>query len=331
LRLTNAVFAALLALPTLAGTFTIRTYVPQLPPYVTNGLIHCWDAQHNNGLDKHVGGVAPVWKDLVGTKDLMPAGTGAFFTAHSLYCPPRGYYDRTRAAGIYRTVSSIGDSAVTVEVAVNPTPAGASPWAPLSGYSIFVSDGAVRSYYGGFGDQYSSAAHFVGMARNDSGALYAIVNKAWGNPVYLTYWNSESNGNVDSGASFMSKVQGGFTVSESNTNRTDDIMYINSVYRRTEVYVKYYGMGGGAYTNVDELHDTWCGSTGGQQYPRFVSSSPTGTGFSVAGSMYNGSQYNLFVGWIYCIRVYNRRLTLDERKQNALVDYGRFKNVKETN
>lgn len=330
MRTISAILFALAAFAAPARTLTVVAYKPVLPPYVTNGLVHCWDAEYNLGLGRHSDG-RPTWKDLVGSVDLQPRGTGCWFTAHALYCPSRSYYDPTRPDGVY-VGTKLGAEAVTVEVAVDYGQNRIAPVARPSGYSIAFSDGADEAYYGGFGDQYSSAGHFIGLAKNDSNAYYGIANKALGIPTQVTYWNVARNGIASTGADFQSAIEGLLTYSGSNTNRADVGRSTYYAFPYVDVYAAFHAPG--ASGPVSDLpNPTWrvrCGLTGGEAYPRFVSNQPVGTGLSVAGTVQGGVQYNLFTGWIYCIRVYNRYLTREEREANALVDRDRFRNRKET-
>ena len=84
-------------------------------PYITDGLIAMWDGEWNAGPGKHDEN-ATVWKDLVGTRDLV-VRAGCGFNENSLICSS----ERTTNDAAGNTMPMTGSQIMTVEICYNAT------------------------------------------------------------------------------------------------------------------------------------------------------------------------------------------------------------------
>lgn len=102
------------------ATFTV-TVTAQT--YVTDGLIHQWDAIDNTGSGHN--GSATVWKDLIGSIDLTQQ-TGGTWTANALHFEPTATTDAHHWKDTTQT--SIYTQTMTIEVCISPTGSALNGW-----------------------------------------------------------------------------------------------------------------------------------------------------------------------------------------------------------
>lgn len=102
------------------ATFTV-TVTAQT--YVTDGLIHQWDAINNTGSGHN--GSATVWKDLIGSIDLTQQ-TGGTWKDNALHFEPTATTDAHHWKDTTQT--SIYSQTMTIEVCISPTGSALNGW-----------------------------------------------------------------------------------------------------------------------------------------------------------------------------------------------------------
>lgn len=317
---------------TIARRFHYEPPIPPLPRnYVTNGLTHYWDAEFNAARDRHDGD-ATVWKDLVGNKDLTLIPHDLVkFTAHSAKFGYTSYYSPQRPTGMFTGGDPIPlDEIKSVEVCAcfskgfGDTDYGQN--------NVIFSNGATKrlNIWGSeLGDLNSTAPYYYSLSY--AAAAYHVgsiarMSTAYNN-VGLTMWNIPYGTRIDgTGATFQNFIENGFTASGCVTNINDVGGLYSNRFWKPDTYVSYWGYyGQTAFTN-----DTpYTYGLGGAAAVTFTPTEPVGTGLTVGGVLYNGYPRSLFYGYIYAIRVYNRRLEIWERMHNADIDYEVFHGKKE--
>ena len=326
-------------------TYSANSYkmIP-MPNYVTNGITHWWDGEINLKIGYHKEGHLSTWKDLVGNRDLSITSDSLAFTGKGLsmfYQKNQDsiqYIERTKGIACCDKIPD--DEIVTVEVCavsdvrqnikVNGTFMtlacnGNDDWSgnyyyPMSVFMAFVVDSG--SYSAWYGNSYRLVA-----ARGEtlsircqsfssdydfipSYSAYMMFTYSMSNPdksktsedtasgYYQPYWDTYmmlseyyvSNSSFPS-PSFARTV---FKISESATRNNVEGEFRNA----TSVLHK-----------IDVSPDSF--TIGGVRYDRSL---PT--------AEYQEGQF--FNGRIFCIRIYNRVLTEEERKANAQIDFNRF-------
>lgn len=309
-----------------AGFCLIRRNPPPLPrAYVTEGLTHYWDGEFNVSRTGHDADTL-VWKDLVGTNDLTRLPHELLtFTAHSAKFGYTSYWSPKRTGGMF-VGTTIPDSEIaTVEVcACFQKGYGDSS---VGECNVMFSNGATTRDYRSsqLGDKYCGAPYFYTLTFAYSAThLGSIARTASNGYVGYTRWNLGGNKGEGTGATFQDYTSAGFTISGCVTNRTDAGGSITAHYWRPDTLANYWG-----YYRDMPYTNNYVYTTGSHSSPYYTPVDPVGTGMSVGGVRFNGGQYSLFYGYIYAIRVYNRRLTMEERARNAAIDSAAFRGKKE--
>ncbi len=130
---------------------------PTKIPYITNGLINMWDARWNTGIGQHDNNT-DIWKDLVGDRDMVLAGT----------------YHWTNNAWIVESVTGEGRGWIpaeslppsqTIQVVIHPT-------------NIYIPESRTNTW--------NTARIFQGIAPAPSMYIYRTSNS---NGFYFISWN----------------------------------------------------------------------------------------------------------------------------------------------
>lgn len=292
------------------------------PEYAQDGLIHMWDAILNTGKDTHKDGDIPYWKDVVGSTDLIITSTNVYFTSNSFYLPV------DRESGIARSSGSIYDesSYVTVEVCASDNAGLYFPFDKDNAMTIFNSSARMQSsssdstWYSPF---FIAADGYLRGWEGDGVGYKMILAKSYNGNIRMMGFNLADSAKY---------IKGQYTISFENESR--DYMtttewyqpYHTSIatvhnfgssiarYNMTTNAVKRYNATGklrnafGLYAYDYLTIGGLAGKKAGQSYPW-------------SGGIYECSHWN---GEIYCVRIYNRKLTMEEKLANYEIDYRRF-------
>ena len=119
-----------------SDTFTVS--VTEMPAYVTNGLVHWWDAINNVGTGVHSSDTT-TWKDLVGNVDIVKQGsqTSTTWTADALYFNPTEMVYQNWDSSNAITYSA----AMTIEICLEPTTNEAYPTGKSGCFANFYGSG----------------------------------------------------------------------------------------------------------------------------------------------------------------------------------------------
>lgn len=329
------------------------------PHYVTNGLTHWWDGQLNVGLGYHRDGDITFWKDLVGNKDLLLTSTNIFFKTRSLYLPMgygfkqtsqsgvSGYGPTFRTSGICVCNKIPYEEAVTIEVCVralydyNDTQvAGIGGPSYRNFWNCILSDGCPLTW-----SQYTApkgenpfliafyADHYLSRLYNtySSGKHYWLVcgNGRDGSIRGIEYQNSTTLfRNVGSARNIQQTTI--CFMNDDTDNITASGVY-GQPYAQSSIFRTHFHYEDAEHNVLEKSETATPNSTGGKiKLPNEQFGTQPSDEFTVGGTRdtYNHTrEYNFFAGWIYAIRIYNRRLTEAEHTANATIDYDRFYGV----
>lgn len=292
----------------------------ETPNYVTNGLTHWWDGQINVRLGYHKDGNIEYWKDLVGNNDLLITSTGIFFSKKSLRC------NNARTSGV-AVGNQIPDlDCVTIEVCAKCSPADVD----VGMYNILVCNGRNNSYYP------TAYPHFVGFYSN-----LGVTKRFEGGP-YFVMCGRSSRGIRCQAYENLYKLfgDGGYSI-----HPMFYLAYINSDTSQTTPAQPYYQPYWDAKIDYTRFVSTFesCINTFSESASTYsvegrvgdsssLTPDPNFSYFSIGGSRYYEEQFgsrvykdtNFWHGDIYCVRVYNRELTSEERSANSKIDHERF-------
>lgn len=323
-------------------TYSANSYklIPT-PNYVTNGLTHWWDGQINVRIGWHKDGNIAFWKDLVGDNDLLITSTNIYFTKKGLRCPNYKVNTSkwgTRTAGLARGEQIPSDDCKTIEVCVRSRIyyAGTYIKAEVSTdqYNMLVSNGKESYQYQSsypifiaFHNQSGTASRYGG------GPYFAIFGRS---PNYGVRCLSFSNEYEMFGDGF-NFIYDTFNLSYSNANAAQ--------YNPSSPYHQPYWSAKINYVRFARSYDS-CIITHEDEAPKYtyigniedsslLKPDPNFRYFSIGGSCEQTSsfgtivirEYNFWNGDIFCVRVYNRELSAEEREQNTKIDYERFNGV----
>lgn len=300
------------------------------PAYITNGLTHWWDGQINIKIGYHQDGVIPFWKDLVGDKDLVITSTQVSFDELSFVCP-NGRYGGLAATDYQDRIPD--NEIVTVEVCARPY--NSSTYSPsANAYDTLVCNGTIyeeNPYYSCsclvamFLNQrhiYNGGQYFLILARGEDEGVRSYDFSSYYDihPQYASgYWNF-----------FIS-----FTNDDLSHTRFD-YPYRQPYYKSSFEYIDFsgYNFASSYFLKSEEAFKN--NSRGSLASSTFRPNYP-GNCFTIGGTrarVYQwGSYYwvesNFWRGKIFCVRTYNRRLSMEEREFNAAIDYQRFNGVRQ--
>lgn len=308
-----------------------------MPNYVTNGLTHWYDGQMNVGLGWHKDGDIAFWKDLAGDNDLLITSTNIYFTKKGLRCPQykvnAGQWG-TRTAGLARGEQIPDSECVTIEVCARSRRYynGTYTDAHISTdqYNILVSNGRNNSSYP------THYPHFIGFHSNAG-----TTQRFYGGPYFVIGGRNNCGIRCQSYDSDYGIWGGGLYAIYPMFY----LAYINSNTSETSPSSPYYQPYWTAkidYTRFAPTFET-CINTFSDEAPKYNSAGqlrnstllkpdPNFNYFSIGGSCYGEYVFgrdvfydtNFWNGDIFCVRVYNRELTAEERAQNSKIDYERF-------
>lgn len=319
------------------NTFTATTVQKYAwPDYVQDGLIHMWDGILNTGKDTHKDGDIPYWKDVIGDLDLMITSTSIYFNTNSLCMPRLGSSSlaaTNRSYGVARSTSYVKDegSYVTVEVCVSnidngyyyfPGSKETMPTVFNSSANKFYSSSA-SSWYSPF--FIATSGYGAGWYGDDAYRL--ITARSYNGSVRTINWNLYGS---------YKYVRGQFTVSYENPDRdyTTSSMYGQPYH--TSIITLYsfgnslatYNMTTNAYTNYDTSGTVKSSQTIEAQDYLTIG----GIVGVVSGQTYPWGKTPECLHWnghVYNVRIYNRKLTEEEKLKNYEVDFRRFYNKDE--
>lgn len=332
----------------IAGTRRFHPYSAQavkmipIPNYVTNGLTHWYDGVHNNGKGFHKSGKLNFWKDVQGSNDLYITSTqNAEFLNNSLYFSfnKSGYQYVERTEGICVNDQIPDSDIVTIEICAGTYKVSAYS-VPQTDMDMLCAQGSSMSTQ--YTDPYYSCPFWIGFtAMMGSGA-----SSHTGDP----YWTVVSRGD-DMGwrgtdfTSYYDQFPGNrtykqFTISVSCTDRSQTSANLSQSYYQpfytatSSIFYDFSSRGLVAITNSTAVRYDTAGrvsNTSSAVNKLYVHNHE----LQIGGIRYGLVKYGLmtyressfWTGYIYSVRIYNRKLTDAEKMINAQIDRERFYNI----
>lgn len=317
-----------------------------MPKYNTNGLVHMYDSEINVGIGLHQDGFVPVWKDLYGNVDLTITSDLLTFGKKHLFMPKiktgsgmlTVWSERTSGIAIANT--RIPDNEiVTVEVCAAVQPQYMNVYSPSqTKFDVLVSNGDMLDT----GDMYWAASHFLAMCC-DMGN-----NRSWGGKPYRLIFGRGADcsircksfsSNYDLFPANMSWNQ--FTVSYSCVDKTitrppSGQPYYQPFYNSPALYCNfvYPSWGTPSFDNCKFVAsdtaptystDGWRDNSTSKLNTTKINDTP----FTIGGISYSTwgggrTEGQFWSGYIFCVRIYDRVLTDQERRANMKIDFERF-------
>lgn len=306
------------------------------PNYVQDGLIHMWDGILNTGKDTHKDGDIPYWKDVIGDLDLMITSTNIYFTGNSLYMPFLGSSRTNRVEGIARSTDSITDekSYITVEVCVSNNDGSYNYFPNRTMQSACIFNSSATRYSSSTASWYSpfflaTDGYSTGWYMDNFYKLF--LAKTYDGSMRMVAYNYSNSSKY---------IRGQFTLSFENSSRdyTTSTSYCQP-YNTSVLTIYSFGDSITSYnttTNAYKKYDMTGKIKSPYAYNVYAGNYLTIGGIKGSTSAMSpviGRSYECLFwnGHIYCVRIYNRKLTAEEKLSNYEVDYRRFYDQKVNN